>query len=652
MRDRHRNNLVEEVISLGKLADLSLLVHDSVPFIFSTMANLLRQRNRHERPAEADFPCKRSLPNEHKRSISDPSTPFLRSGLIYQVRHSTSWSGGLGSFLSDIRANPQPEGALDRKRRPCLRPICPWNTGAESSHPLYVKPCHPAIRKHDVRLFFCIASTSPSAVTISPGSGRSDKISTMPQDEREIGMAIHVFSGPTLSSRDVALHLNSANVHAPIKHGDLLRLSLGTGDTVLVIDGMYHNHPPVRHKEILHVISQGAQVIGAASMGALRAAELHPYGMKGIGKVFEMYRDGKIEADDEVAVVHTQGPEWKVLSDALVNIRHALHYCRGTGSITFQQAEELLKLAQEIPYARRSWRGIMHNASRISGELVQAAEIVQHVVSVEPDRTNLKLADAMEAIEFVKTLGSKPAAASLVTSEEWTTGWHNAYLHQWRQHFSGSWVGDDFVSNSDELNYNRIYDEDFPVRWRSHVLSAIAGIDNSSSLSVSQIENAALAKAKELGVECTSLNLSQQSHWLTPAEMKTFGPREAMLSILIRSVRLDVDLVGNSLASQRLLVNRRAVQELIIQSHGVNDTVAGSKFSRHIDHLKPAKLRQHLASTWRLPSEHDDAEMAAAARDRGLASIDRAIESVRPFFLKKHYGRQNKVVQENLGGSR
>jgi hypothetical protein len=39
-------------------------------------------------------------------------------------------------------------------------------------------------------------------------------------------------------------------------------------------------------------------------MGALRAAELHTFGMVGVGRVFEGYRDGVYEDDDEVAVVH------------------------------------------------------------------------------------------------------------------------------------------------------------------------------------------------------------------------------------------------------------------------------------------------------------------------------------------------------------
>ena len=39
-------------------------------------------------------------------------------------------------------------------------------------------------------------------------------------------------------------------------------------------------------------------------MGALRAAELHVFGMVGVGRVFELFRDGLLEDDDEVAVAH------------------------------------------------------------------------------------------------------------------------------------------------------------------------------------------------------------------------------------------------------------------------------------------------------------------------------------------------------------
>src|SRR5581483_2813112 len=85
----------------------------------------------------------------------------------------------------------------------------------------------------------------------------------------------------------------------------------------------------VWHKEILWALTQGIHVYGSASIGALRAAELAPFGMVGVGRIFEAYRDGRLEDDDEVAVVH--GPAehaFQVHSEALVNLRATLAAAR------------------------------------------------------------------------------------------------------------------------------------------------------------------------------------------------------------------------------------------------------------------------------------------------------------------------------------
>ncbi|MBP5873147.1 hypothetical protein F3K24_43140, partial [Streptomyces sp. LBUM 1485] len=50
------------------------------------------------------------------------------------------------------------------------------------------------------------------------------------------------------------------------------------GDTAVIIDGLYHQAPALRHKEIIAAMARGVRVIGAASIGALRAAELAPFG--------------------------------------------------------------------------------------------------------------------------------------------------------------------------------------------------------------------------------------------------------------------------------------------------------------------------------------------------------------------------------------
>lgn len=59
------------------------------------------------------------------------------------------------------------------------------------------------------------------------------------------------------------------------------------------------------HKELVFALLEGVLVIGAASMGALRAAELYRYGAFGVGQVFEMYKAGE-EDDSLVAMTYDE----------------------------------------------------------------------------------------------------------------------------------------------------------------------------------------------------------------------------------------------------------------------------------------------------------------------------------------------------------
>ena len=61
----------------------------------------------------------------------------------------------------------------------------------------------------------------------------------------------------------------------------------------------------VSPKEILAVLGSGKTVIGAASMGALRASELDRYGMIGVGWVYDRFRTSAVRNDADVALVYS-----------------------------------------------------------------------------------------------------------------------------------------------------------------------------------------------------------------------------------------------------------------------------------------------------------------------------------------------------------
>src|SRR6185437_11071516 len=112
-----------------------------------------------------------------------------------------------------------------------------------------------------------------------------------------------IFTGPTLDEDTIEELLPNAEIYPPVAAGDLLRLPLLPGDLVAIVDGFYFQSASVRHKEILALLQRGVHVWGAGSMGALRAAELAPFGMRGFGAVFQAYCQGTIDGDDEVAVL-------------------------------------------------------------------------------------------------------------------------------------------------------------------------------------------------------------------------------------------------------------------------------------------------------------------------------------------------------------
>ena len=101
---------------------------------------------------------------------------------------------------------------------------------------------------------------------------------------------IAVFVGPTLAG-EAAAALPFAELLPPARQGDLYRAARGGAAAIGLIDGYFDQVSSVAHKEVLAAMAGGVHVLGAASMGALRAAELCDFGMEGVGAIFDKQRD-------------------------------------------------------------------------------------------------------------------------------------------------------------------------------------------------------------------------------------------------------------------------------------------------------------------------------------------------------------------------
>lgn len=209
---------------------------------------------------------------------------------------------------------------------------------------------------------------------------------------------IIVFLGPSLD-RASAEKILSAEYRPPAKRGDLLRAAEDGAEIIGLIDGVFHQESAVAHREILAATKQGVRVVGASSMGALRAAEMDTLGMTGIGEVYRMYRSGELESDDEVALVFDPESGYS-LSEPLINIRFTLKQAVADGIIGNGEHDALLEAARSLFYPQRTYAAILTAA----GAAVDAATRDRFRSWVQDHAVDRKRLDAIAALEYIRNL--------------------------------------------------------------------------------------------------------------------------------------------------------------------------------------------------------------------------------------------------------
>ncbi len=206
-----------------------------------------------------------------------------------------------------------------------------------------------------------------------------------------------IFSGPSLSNRTTGYQ--GIDFRPPCKQGDVYRATLQKPSVIGVIDGYFDGMPSVWHKEILWALDQGIHVVGSASMGALRAAELHKFGMIGLGQVFEWYKSGEIEDDEEVAILH--GPlelGYPTLSLATVNVRACCEKALSNGVLTPSEQETVLRSAQQIHYKERTWQTLFKG---LADTKLEEQTIASFKTFIENHGFDQKSIDAQNLCQFV-----------------------------------------------------------------------------------------------------------------------------------------------------------------------------------------------------------------------------------------------------------
>lgn len=243
-----------------------------------------------------------------------------------------------------------------------------------------------------------------------------------------------IFVGPTLAPAD-ALAMLDAVYLPPVQQGDVYRAAVRHRPRALgIVDGYFQHVPSVWHKEILWAMAEGIHVFGSASMGALRAAELSAFGMRGVGRIFEAYRTGVFEPyrdevfedEDEVAVVH--GPAdagYLALSEAMVNVRSTVAAAANAGIIGADTRDALVRIAKQLFYPERSWERILGLETRGLPE----REIEALRRWLPEGRINQKRDDAVAMLAIMRdSLAANPPPARVTYVFQRSEMWQRAVV--------------------------------------------------------------------------------------------------------------------------------------------------------------------------------------------------------------------------------
>jgi hypothetical protein len=206
---------------------------------------------------------------------------------------------------------------------------------------------------------------------------------------------ILVFLGPTLQLDEAEKILDAVYLQ-PASQGDILLAAHAFHPRAMIlIDGLFEDRPAVRHKEILWAMAQGIVMIGAASMGALRAAELDRFGMVGVGLIYRWYRRWKLAPDDAVAVQSAPAElGFLPLTESLIDLQRTFSSLMRRKVITLAERNELSAVARSINFRERTMQAVLRAAKWPS---CRQADVCQAL-------TAQKRADAILALKLSSTI--------------------------------------------------------------------------------------------------------------------------------------------------------------------------------------------------------------------------------------------------------
>ncbi|MFB9909599.1 TfuA-like protein [Allokutzneria oryzae] len=442
-----------------------------------------------------------------------------------------------------------------------------------------------------------------------------------------------LFAGPTLPDAEELLAGTGIQALPPVAAHDLFRLDPGPGDVLGIVDGYFHHSRSITHKEILTMIDRGVRVLGAASMGALRAAELDTLGMTGIGDIYADYAEGRLEADDEVTLLHgLPEHDYRPLSEPLVNMRATLALAERKGHCSPQTRDRLLAAMARRPYAARCYPA-MWAIGRDMG--LDEEELLRLASFVSTGAVDQKRRDALLLVERLRDPDlprRRPHTLPLSRT---------LFVHGWELESRGrvEETTSTWISDLAALRVCQLLASDYPRLHRRLVLGWLAercrqecrlpqagradadvAIDHGEHQGVYRIDSAAYAGFLD--------------EWLSEDE-RGLEPREQLELFLVRSFRIAPSLTWDELALDALRGTPafERARQLAAFATNVNAKLLERDHSFHVDRLSEKRVLADTALRWQVP----EPLLELSALDRGFGSAENAVAAGRHVHLLARY---------------
>lgn len=206
---------------------------------------------------------------------------------------------------------------------------------------------------------------------------------------------IVVFLGPSLPRAEARALVRGAEFRPPARQGDVFRALEDGAHTIALIDGVFEASPSVWHHELIAAHESGVRVLGASSMGALRAAEL-PGVVTPIGEIASRFVSGEWNDDAHVALLHgDEESGFRPLSVPWVNVWATVQRAVKRKTLTAAEGRDLCARAEALFYQSRTWDRVVRSLPWPERRLAVVRKLVTRSV------VDLKAADARACLQWI-----------------------------------------------------------------------------------------------------------------------------------------------------------------------------------------------------------------------------------------------------------